>query len=334
VDITQWPDGGHNPTNYGVNPSGNQPQRDTNNEPINRPIVATGSNKAPAFIRNARMTNILELGNIYDPILWRGVDNGNITINSIADPSFGGGNTLRIGRPEHPRFAFAKLKNTDTYPYPNMSQSAVAFLDIFSLSDSSDNGGKINLNTAPAPVLRALAGGVTLSNDPAMTPSSTLPITNTMTEAFAQGVMRFRAVNPFLTPSQLAFIATDYGITNPAASHWTNTWPKNAVFGNTKSTVSLTNAPGNTLGWTSASNGVSEWNDQAAEEWFSKIYNLSSVQSWNFRCYTVAQLVDTNGLPTGPSMRKYSLMYIRYNATFTQGKAVQSGPITTFESPY
>ena len=335
VDITQWPDGGHNPTLYGINPSGSNPQRDPSNEPISNSIVAFESKNVPSFIRNGPMTNILELGNIYDPILWRRVDKGNITINSIADPSFGGGNTLRIGRSEHPRFAFQKLKSTDAYPVPNMSQSAVALLDIFSLSDSSDNGGKINLNTAPAPVLRALAGSVTLSKDPAMSPSSTLAITNNMTEAFAQGVMRFRAVNPFLTPSQLAFIATDYGITNPATSHWTNTWPTNAVFGNTNPTISLsTNAPGNTLGWTSASIGVSGWNDQAAEEWFSKIYNLSSVQSWNFRCYTVAQLVDTNGLPTGPSMRKYSLMYIRYNATFTQGEEPESGPITTFESPY
>ena len=335
VDITQWPDGGHNPTLYGINPSGSNPQRDPSNEPISNSIVATEPNKALAFIRNGPMTNILELGNIYDPILWRRVDKGNITINSIADPSFGGGNTLRIGRSEHPRFAFQKLKSTDTYPVPNMSQSAVALLDIFSLSDSSDNGGKINLNTAPAPVLRALAGSVTLSKDPAMSPSSTLAITNNMTEAFAQGVMRFRAVNPFLTPSQLAFIATDYGITNPATSHWTNTWPTNAVFGNTNPTISLsTNAPGNTLGWTSASIGVSGWNDQAAEEWFSKIYNLSSVQSWNFRCYTVAQLVDSNGLPTGPTMRKYSLIYIRYNDPFTEGGIAESGPITTFESLY
>ena len=335
VDITQWPDGGHNPTLYGINPSGSNPQRNPSNEPISNSIVAFESKNVPSFIRNGPMTNILELGNIYDPILWRRVDKGNITINSIADPSFGGGNTLRIGRSEHPRFAFQKLKSTDTYPVPNMSQSAVALLDIFSLSDSSDNGGKINLNTAPAPVLRALAGSVTLSKDPAMSPSSTLAITNNMTEAFAQGVMRFRAVNPFLTPSQLAFIATDYGITNPATSHWTNTWPTNAVFGNTNPTISLsTNAPGNTLGWTSASIGVSGWNDQAAEEWFSKIYNLSSVQSWNFRCYTVAQLVDSNGLPTGPTMRKYSLIYIRYNDPFTEGGDAESGPITTFESLY
>ena len=280
-------------------------------------------------------SNIFELGNIFDPVQWSfssGVKPGGSIPASAVDTGTakrrGGGNTLRIGRPEHPRFAFTNLGGT--YPVPNMGQSAAALLDIFSVSDSYDNGGRINLNTAPAPVLRALAGGVILTNDSGMKPSSTLPIPEIMTEAFAQGVMRFRAVNPFLTCSQLAFITTDYGITNPTTSHWTNTWPTNAVFGNTNASIPLTNAPGNTLG-TTASMGVSEWNDQASEEWFSKIYNLSTVQSWNYRTYVVAQLVNTNGLPTGPSMRKYSLIYVRYGGVFP---AISAGPYVSFESPY
>jgi hypothetical protein len=169
-----------------------------------------------------------------------------------------------------------------------------------------------------------------MSNDPAMTPSATLAIPKPMTEAFAQGVMRYRAMYPFLSPSQLAFIATDYGTTN-GANHWTNTWPKNAVFGNTNPTISLTNAPGNTLGSTASLGGVTAWNDQAAEEWFSKIYHLTTTQSWNYRVYVVAQLVNTNGLPTGPSMKKYSLMYVRYSGTFP---TISAGPFTSFESPY
>jgi hypothetical protein len=174
---------------------------------------------------------------------------------------------------------------------------------------------------------------VTLTNDSALKPSSTLAVPTKMTEAFAQGVMRYRATYPFLSPSQLAFIATDYGITNSASTHWTNTWPTNAVFGNTNRTISLdTSVPGIPSSWTTASNGVSEWNDQAAEEWFSKIYNLSTVQSWNYRTYVVAQLVNTNGLPTGPTMRKYSLMYIRYNSPFSDG--ISAGPFISFESPY
>ena len=303
--------------------------------------IAPEPTKALQKLNNTgTFSNICELGNIFDPVQWSFSSTavkpgGSIPANAVpTGPATrrGGGNTLRIGRAEHPLFAFTKLGG-GAYPVPNMGRSAAALLDLFSTSDSYDNGGRINLNTAPAPVLRALAGGVTLTNDVAMTPSSTLAIPNRMTEAFAQGVMRYRSIYPFLSPSQLAFIATDYGITNPTTSHWTNTWPKNAVFGNTNPTIFLDiNAPGNDPSWATASNGVTAWNDQAAEEWFSKIYNLSTVQSWNYRTYVVAQLVNTNGLPTGPTMRKYSLMYIRYNGSFSAG--ISAGPFVSFESPY
>ena len=321
-----WPDGGHN------SPKGSSP---TSDNQIPTSFAPINTNLPPGRISNkGSLSNICELGGVFDPIQWADPSLGNwqgkwtnLSTSGVSNNAYGGGTTLRIGRAEHPRFAFTNLGGT--YPVPNMGLSSAALLDIFSVSDSYDNGGRINLNTAPAPVLRALAGGITLSNDMAMTPSATLAITNRMAEAFAQGVMRYRATYPFLSPSQLAFIATDYGVTNGSA-HWTNTWPTNAVFGNTNASIPLTNAPGNTLG-TTASMGVSEWNDQAAEEWFSKIYNLSTVQSWNYRTYVVAQLVNTNGLPTGPSMRKYSLMYIRYTGAFP---ALSAGPFISSESPY
>jgi len=335
-----WPDGGRykssdlgaNPTSYGTSPETYYGTK----------LNTWSTNLSLAKINNSgKLTNPCELGNIFDPMQWEDSSQlptaaggmpglwTNLSSAAIATDAAGGRNTLHIGRPEFTRFAFTNLGGT--YPVPNMGLSSAALLDIFSLSDSYDNGGRINLNTAPAPVLRALAGGITLSNDPAMIPSSTLAIPKTMTEAFVQGVMRYRATYPFLSPSQLAFIATDYGTTN-GANHWTNTWPKNAVFGNTSPTISLaTNAPGNTLGAVATLGGVTAWNDQAAEEWFSKIYNLSTVQSWNYRTYVVAQLVNTNGVPSGPSMRKYYLIYIRYTGTFP---SIAAGPFTSFESPY
>ena len=323
VSPSGWPDGGHN------SPKGSSPTSDND---IPTSLAPINTNLPPGRILNTgSLSNICELGGVFDPMQWGvpslGVWQGkwtNLSTSGVSNNAYGGGTTLRIGRAEHPRFAFTNLGGTS--PVPNMGLSSVALLDIFSTSDSYDNGGRINLNTAPAPVLRALAGGVTLTNDSAL---STLTVPNTMTEAFVQGVMRYRATYPFLSPSQLAFIATDYGATN-GANHWTNTWPTNAVFGNTNPTISLTNAPGNTLG-TTASMGVSAWNDQASEEWFTKIYNLSTVQSWNYRTYVVAQLVNTNGLPTGPSMRKYYLMYVRYTGTFP---SIAAGPYVSFESQY
>ena len=335
LDTAQWPDGGHNSSNYGVNPSGGNPETVSTNEPILATIVATESNKAPAFIRNGPMTNILELGNIYDPILWRGVENGNITSNSIADPRFGGGNSLRIGRPEHPRFAFTNMYGNSTPSIPNMAQSSAALLDLFCLTNGTNvsggpytlGAGKINLNTAPAPVLRALAGGIYLRSDPELKdtlnpllPKTTHPIPPDMAEAFAQGVMRFRSKYPFLTPSHLSFIGTDPSWPN------TNNWPTNAVFGNTN-LITLAPAPGNTFA--DARINVTAWNDQAAEEWFSKIYALSSCQSHNYRIYVVAQLVATNSSgetnAIGPLVKKYYQIYAR------NGSSAASRPdITTY----
>jgi hypothetical protein len=270
------------------------------------------------------MRNITELGNIFDPIQYETAVRStsankqptyptNITTTSLTNWQQGGGNTLRIGRAEHQRFAFTNIYNEATaIPIPNMGMSSAALLDLFCLTNGASvgggpysmGGGKINLNTAPAPVLRALAGGILLTNDPAQVPASyTIP--PAMAEAFAQGVMRFRSKYPFLTPSHLSFIGTD--------PSWpkTNSWPSNAVFGNTNS-IALSTAPGNTNG-ASARINVTAWNDQAAEEWFTKIYNLSTVQSDNYRAYIVAQLVDSNRTPISPVVRKYVQFFGRPN---------------------
>ena len=293
-------------------------------------------NEAPASITNTPMTNIFELGRIFDPMQWQtaismtpsapqAVNPTNITTSSANDYQQGGGNTLRIGRAEHQRFAFTNMYGNSVPSIPNMGMSSAALLDLFCLTNGTNvsggpyslGGGKINLNTAPAPVLRALAGGILLTNDPAQVPASyTIP--PAMAEAFAQGVMRFRSKYPFLTPSHLSFIGTDPSWPN------TNNWPANSVFGSTN-TIALSTAPGNTFGSTT---GISlTGGDQAAEEWFSKIYALSSCQSHNFRIYVVAQLVATNSAgqtnAISPLVKKYYHVYAR-NGTSSSGNATIS----------
>jgi hypothetical protein len=288
-------------------------------------------NEAPASIANTPMTNIFELGRIFDPMQWQtaismtasvpqAVNPTNITTSSTNDYQQGGGNTLRIGRAEHPRFAFTNMYGNSVPSIPNMAQSSAALLDLFCLTNGKSvnegpyslGGGKINLNTAPAPVLRALAGAILLTNDPAQVPANyTIP--TAMAEAFAQGVMRFRSQYPFLTPSHLSFIGTDPAWPN------TNSWPTNSVFGNTN-TIALSTAPGNTFGST-ARLTVTQSSDQAAEEWFSKIYALSSCQSHNYRIYVVAQLVATNSSgqtnAIGPLVKRYYQMYARNGSSIT-----------------
>ena len=286
------------------------------------------------------MTNIMELGNIFDPIQWGDTNNpfhprdtaAWMGLSNSATPFSGacGRNSLRIGRAEHQRFAWTKAPGASASDpsIPNMQMSAAALLDLFCLSNQFDEGGKINLNTAPAPVLRALAGGIYLRSDPALFPgSNNFSIPPAMAEAFAQGVMRFRAKYPFYSPSQLSFIGT--------ATNWpnTNTWPTNAVFGNTNA-ISLATNSVNTL--TSTSLGITNWNDQAAEEWFAKIFKLSTVYSRNFRVYVIAQKATNqagNLIGVGPVVRKYYNLLIRQNGTDNPDEPGAS-PVTTFQSYY
>jgi hypothetical protein len=292
-----WPDG----TNTANNPFptfGKQYADADTRTPGSFTITEPGPCKISNF---GSYTNICELGNIFDPIQWApptpptttNYANVNITNGTTwtANSLYGGGSTLRIGRPEHSRFAFTNLGGT--YPVPSLGTSAAGLLDIFCTTNVYNWAGKININTAPAPVLAALAGGIKLdTNNYSTNGGGNSPVNRDMVRTFTNGVVKFRQTYPFITPSQLAFMSSDYGTT------WTNTWPSNAVFS--------TDAEGGL-------NGPTAINDQGREEWFSKIYNLTCVQSFNYRIYVVAQLTDTNGKPKGAMMRKYYQLHLRYN---------------------
>ena len=294
-----WPDG-YNTANTPI------PTRGTANPPsligpftITNAAGVTDPDPAPCKISNSgSYTNICELGNIFDPIQWAPPTTSTLTnYANVNIPTgttwttnnlYGGGSTLRIGRPEHSRFAFTNLGGTNNFPTPNLGQSSAGLLDLFCVTNTYNWAGKININTAPAPVLAALAGGIKLTRDPNKAGSE---VNDTMINAFTNGVMRFRQTYPFITPSQLLFIAGNYGSMN-----WTNSWPNTAVFSRN-------------LGLA----GVTSINDEGMEEWFSKIYALTTVQSFNYRIYVVAQLTDTNGLPKGAPLKKYYQLHLRNN---------------------
>ena len=326
VNLNLWPEYSHNSSSY---PNTTNPAQD----PLSITMPSQETNKPVQIIYNSPPTNIIQLGQTFDPMQWSynvtNNTNGLPLTGATAENSSGGGHTLRIGRAEHPRFAWTKPSSTASDPsIPNMQMSAAALLDLFCLSNQFDEGGKINLNTAPAPVLRALAGGIYLRSDPALLPGGTnFSIPPAMVEAFAQGVMRFRAKYPFYSPSQLSFIGTDPTWPN------TNTWPINAVFGNTN-TISLVTNSVNSL--TSTSLGITDGNDQAAEEWFAKIFKLSTVYSRNFRVYVIAQKATNQGgtnIGVGPVVRKYYNVLIRQNGS-DAGDAPGASPVTTFQSYY
>ena len=343
-----WPDGGRTiGGDKGTNPS-NLSQRP--NTLYAGKVNTWSTNLSLARINNSgALSNVCELGNIFDPIQWAdtsqlpaaaGGQKGlwtNLTTTATNDSRFCGRNSLRIGRWEFTPFAWTNLAGA-TVATPNMMMSSAPLLDLFSSADQFDESGQINLNTASAPVLRALAGGIYLRSDPKLTgvggSGASFAVPAAMTEAFAQGVMRFRAQYPFYSPSQLSFIGTDPSWPN------TNNWPNNAVFGNTNTIALATNAPGNTFG-SSARINVTAWNDQAAEEWFSNIFKLSTPYSRNFRVYVIAQKATTNSsgafIGVGSVARKYYNVCTRQNkdkAPGTEDPPASASTFNTFESSY
>ncbi|NCY22766.1 hypothetical protein EBX31_12530, partial [bacterium] len=258
-----WADGGlYKNSDLGASP---QDSSQSPEDLYNAKKGKWSTNVALSKINNTgKLTNICELGNIFDPMQWEDSSQlptaaggmpglwTNLSASATKADTACGRTTLRIGRPEFKRFAFTNLGGSKDLAVPNMGQAAVALLDIFCATNALDDGGKININTAPGPVLSALAGGISVSSDPAKVGTEQ---NARMIRAFTNGVMKFRHTYPFYSPSQLSFISTNYGDAN-----WTNNWPNTAVFS--------TNIGGGL-------NGISAMNDQGMEEWFSKIYPLT-----------------------------------------------------------
>jgi hypothetical protein len=308
-----WVDGGHSLGNSGADIATSPTSAAANNSIPQGPQKQGNTNHWVQKINNSGLlTNVMELGNIFDPIQWGDPNNpfhprdtaAWMGLSNSATPFNGacGRNTLRIGRPEHQRFAWT---NVSGQAQPNMQASAAALLDIFCADTNTDanilgrfdDGNQININTAPPRVLRALAAGVILNSDQAMKPSNNYSIPSNAITAFVTGVTNFRAKYPFYSASQLAFIGTNADWPN------TNTWPAGAVFST------------NVVKGTSSN---FEWNDAAAEEWFSKIYALSKVQTRNYRIYVKAQLIRTRGTNTNVSALSFGTIARRYYDVLNQ----------------
>jgi Tfp pilus assembly protein PilX len=263
-----WPDNGHAATNdRGFNPTAATQDPDSASF-INAPLA---TNFVMRRNDSGSLSNVLELGNIFDPMQW-GDDTAtpaaaqpglwtNLTTAATNDSRFGGRNTLRVGRWE-----FSLFTNNGT--------RASQLLDIFAAGANASGAvtnrvmGRININTASSNTLRALAAGVNNSADQALQPSGTnfvVPVS--AVTAFSAGVIDRRTNKPFFSAAELATLST-----NAAGSGW----PSSSVFGNSNFA------------------GVTDWNDGAAEEWFAKIYPLTTVRSRNFLVHVVGQAVQTN----------------------------------------
>lgn len=312
---SEWPDGGHDVAIKKPKPATVAAGFDPTNLEVYPRIVNSLEGEAPTFLSNrGRFYSATELGRIFDPIMYqprydneadtaqilKGTIPGgqpswpsmefapNLTISS-EDKYYGGGNTLRIGRPEHPWLSRPKGHQPNLMPQDH----AARLLDLFHTGKSrSDSPGEragntvrieghVNLNTASKDALRALAGGQ-LEMDPRLSKrvldthlassftarmrkvDYSAPTKQKEADVIAEAIIRGR---PYASCSEIASALDDQG---------------RVALGNK---MLLPDAE------------KTNWSDAAAEEVFARIYNSSTVRSRNFRVWIVGQAVT----PTEPA---------------------------------
>lgn len=120
---------------------------------------------APAFLANASMNSIGELGHIFDPAQaaddLSAPDSSEAPVNNKIS---GGGRTLRIGQPE--------FRSGATHTWDTNGRRAIELLDLFTVNrtNASSAGypaalGRINPNTAASEVLAAVLSGIQVTSD-------------------------------------------------------------------------------------------------------------------------------------------------------------------------
>jgi len=284
-------------------------------------VPAPRAENAPQRISNrGRFFSATELGRTYDPVMWlptysdlpgepgsgsrdtvilqgiritdtkpRMPETRNqwptVAVGNAIATEHGGGNSLRIGRPEHPKFDFPGMR-------------AAHLLDLFHAGQSRSEdaakregatvsiNGHVNLNTASKDAIRTLAAGILkqdpelrrvtnwthqISNtNPAFAPATAkidlgTPTREKAADSIAEAILRSR---PFASAAELAAVRDEDNL---------------PVFGNPEV---YRNNPGVTYDVRSI-----QWTDAAAEEAFTRVYDASTLRSRNFRVWVVGQAV-------------------------------------------
>ena len=277
---------------------------------------------APQRISNlGRFYSVSELGRTYDPVMWQPTysdlpdesGSGNrdttelrgdraggvaarmptsrnqwptVAVGNDKTTQHGGGNTLRIGRPEHPKFDFPGLR-------------AAHLLDLFHTGESrsvdaakregnvAQMEGHVNLNTASEDAIRTLAAGILkqdpelrrvtnwshqiTNSNPAFAPATSkielgTPTRDKAADRIAEAIIRSR---PFTSAAELSAVEDEDGV---------------QVFGNPEI---YRNNPGVTYNVRDI-----QWTDAAAEEVFARVYDASTFRSRNFRVWVVGQAIS------------------------------------------
>jgi len=290
-----WPDSGHNFSNIGIQPSGpGQTPTDIMASPTPTPDPDTKSISRLSTSTSGNLASITELGNVFDPaqLTYTVTNPGgalpDIPSSANLSSAGGGGHTLAIGRPE---FSIFDRNGTRAWQ----------LLDVFSANGGTNittsTAGLVNLNTASRDVLRSLAAGVLQNRDTAIQPASLQnslypPTVSSQADLFADAVINSR---PLLSTSALSAMRDSQS---------------RPFFGNPNQYNGSTQTP------------PTEWNDTGREELFSKIYNLATTRSRNFRVFVTGQSLDKNGRVLSTVTKVYHV-FVKPNRDSSTG-AIQS----------
>jgi type II secretory pathway pseudopilin PulG len=312
---SEWPDGGHDSPTGAWTPVTSNAILPTNTTAWPAPAAPLAEN-APQRISNlGRFYSATELGRIYDPVLWKpaykdlkGVPGSgatdtqtlirekfpempgrrnswpDVSLASTPSSDYGGGNTLRIGRPEHPMF-------------DKPGKRAAQLLDLFHAGIATSENiaeregdlveikGNININTAGKDALRTMAAGL-LQQDPELR-----RVTSWDHEPVSTGLFRPKTTAITLGSPTITLVADQIAdalmLRRPfsSASEMASILNKDdiAVFGNRELYTNFKDI---------------QWSDAAAEELFSRVYDASTVRSRNFRIWVIGQaLAGTEAAP-------------------------------------
>jgi type II secretory pathway pseudopilin PulG len=293
---SEWPDGGHNSTCEsvtGLTQSNTQQDPDAAPFQLSAGSVLRNPTREEAPLRLSplganRFYSATELGRIYDPVMWNlppppgpNLPWGDIQTATAGDSRYGGGNTLRIGRPEHPAFDKPADPGMEAYRLLDLFHAGISRSELAADREGPlvEIHGHINLNTASRDALKALAIGQ-LMMDPKLSrrtsephdisgrmapPADAFQLSNAEIEAealrIADAIILTRKKTPFASPSEIAEARDSSGA---------------LVFGNKNLMTG-----GATIQRT----------DSATEEIFARVYEASTVRSRNFRIWVVGQAI-------------------------------------------
>jgi type II secretory pathway pseudopilin PulG len=318
---SEWPDGGHNVA-VGNWTTGTNDATEPTAPQFNFAYSTSMKDSAPHVISNrGYFLSATELGRVFDPIMFKPLLSSSSAtdnlLNGIIPASecwpdattgqgskhYGGGNTLRIGRPEHP---VATPVTAAAF-----GMNAARLLDLFhcGMSRSTDDKeregslvgihGQMNLNTAGREAIRTAVAGKMMM-DPLLSRQSSTAHLGSPT--MAPPVIELTLPDPAEPARVIADRIAEAVIANrpyASAADVVDARDKNLkpVFGNREQF---------------AQNKTIEWTDAAAEELFARLYESTTIRSRNFRIWVIGQAVEPT---TGTNADMKVLAEVRRNFT-------------------